>query len=980
MNEIVQHHLPHNNWRATWIWGVGEASPRNEWRLFRKQFYIDAAEPLILKLTADARYVVYINGQLLGRGPVRSWQTSLAYDEYNITHLVRIGQYNSIAVLVMHYGVSTFQYLRGRGGLLAQIDATTNTYAEQSKFSPIVTTDDSWKTTIHASYATRASRISCQLPFVEMFDANQAEVDWFARDFDDSNWDSATVIGAVGMHPWTEIVATDIPPLTETAVDPLRIERLRAVVPRQWGSAIDWRNHFVPSSPDHANVIQLYGIAATILRLTEPTTLTIGIVDSGRFTTQIAINGRWYTEQDYERKMSEQYLHIPLEAGDHFVLLDLEGTVHGHSYHLAIDAPIPIELISPLTILQNKIMATPFVTLGPFDYIEKIDHQPTKPIKDNHPEYIRAKATLKSAGDLQNFLPLLRTLDAALMSDDDIFSACVWTTEAKTISIPYTLHNLVIANRTVAEIPLFDQADTEFIVDFGKEYSGYIAFSLFAAANTIIDFYGFEYMNANWIQHTYQLDNTMRYICHEGYQTYTSNIRRGFRYLQIVVRQASYPVRFEKLTMLQSHFPVAEIGQFHSSDALLNDIWEMSKHTTKLCMEDTFVDCPSYEQVYWVGDARNEALINYYLFGNTAITKRSLELVIGSGFQSPLLVNQVPSGWNSVIPNWTFFWITACYEYYLFSGDQQFAQNVLPAMETVLDAYQQRINPQGLLDMNGWNLLDWAPIDQPNEGIVSHQNMFLVRALQHAATLANLTNQTHMPIQQWQTAAHTLQLAINHHLWSEEEQAYIDCIHEDGRRSTIYSMQTQTVAYLCNIAGEDRLHYLEQYILKPPVHFVPIGSPFMSFFYYEALVKLGQQQVMIDDIRHHYGTMLRYGATTCWEMYPKPLDVREHEQLLTRSHCHAWSAGPAYFLSAYLLGVTSDDPGWNQITIEPHIVDLDWARGTVPLPGDGRVDIEWHVDHTSRLFSLRVIIPAHIKATIITPDGYELQLDKVVID
>jgi hypothetical protein len=46
-------------------------------------------------------------------------------------------------------------------------------------------------------------------------------------------------------------------------------------------------------------------------------------------------------------------------------------------------------------------------------------------------------------------------------------------------------------------------------------------------------------------------------------------------------------------------------------------------------MEDTFVDCPAYEQVFWVGDSRNEALVNYYVFGALDIVKRCLRLVPG---------------------------------------------------------------------------------------------------------------------------------------------------------------------------------------------------------------------------------------------------------------------------------------------------------------------------------------------------------------
>src|SRR5690606_559826 len=150
-------------------------------------------------------------------------------------------------------------------------------------------------------------------------------------------------------------------------------------------------------------------------------------------------------------------------------------------------------------------------------------------------------------------------------------------------------------------------------------------------------------------------------------------IRRGLRYVMVTVRNAIRPVKFYGIRMLQSNYPVAEIGRFHSSDALLNEVWEISKHTTQLCLEDTFVDCPAYEQVFWVGDSRNEALVHYYLFGDPAIVKRCLRLVPSSKVQTPLYVDQVPSGWNSVIPNWTFFWAIACYEYYEQTGDVAFA-------------------------------------------------------------------------------------------------------------------------------------------------------------------------------------------------------------------------------------------------------------------------------------------------------------------
>lgn len=40
-------------------------------------------------------------------------------------------------------------------------------------------------------------------------------------------------------------------------------------------------------------------------------------------------------------------------------------------------------------------------------------------------------------------------------------------------------------------------------------------------------------------------------------------------------------------------------------------------------MQDTFTDCPLYEQTHWAGDARNEALIAFGVFGAHDLARRS---------------------------------------------------------------------------------------------------------------------------------------------------------------------------------------------------------------------------------------------------------------------------------------------------------------------------------------------------------------------
>jgi hypothetical protein len=124
------------------------------------------------------------------------------------------------------------------------------------------------------------------------------------------------------------------------------------------------------------------------------------------------------------------------------------------------------------------------------------------------------------------------------------------------------------------------------------------------------------------------------------------------------------------------------------------------------------------------------------------------------------------------------------------------------------------------------------------------------------------------------------------------------------------------------------------YVAHCPEDFVTIGSPFMMFFSFEALAKLGRHDLIMEQTRLHWGKMLAAGATTTWETIPSPMHSH------TRSHAHAWSAGPTYFLSSYQLGVRPVEPGWKKALIAPVPLDLEWARGRVPTPY-GEISVSW---------------------------------------
>ncbi|WP_373231565.1 family 78 glycoside hydrolase catalytic domain [Cohnella sp.] len=963
-------HQSQSDWKASWIWGIGQESPRNEWRCFRRSFtpetYVKQAK---LRITADSRYVLYVGGKLIGRGPVRSWPTELAYDEYEIGHLMSSGVETVVSVLVLHYGLSTFQYLRGRGGLLLEVKGVGG-----SDESSMLATDSAWKTSIHKGYNSTSSRMSCQLGFTEIVDARDWDNAWTEPCYDDSEWEAAAVIGPVGMQPWTKLVKRPIPYLTEEPIYPDRVEAFSAVKPAAWSAVFDLRGIMMPESADHANNVQFSGFFAAIIQLDQAATFTIGIVDDGRCKSAISLDGQWYELDNYVGEAPERYLTVDLQSGEHFLLIDVTCVTHGHGFHLGFDAAgTKFDVLPPVAVNDGF---APFVAIGPFDKLEIIDNQPGRKLIIDHPDYESIRNVSSSEG-LKPHLAWIRPVDPQLFNRNDVFTSNVWKTTERAMSVPSALQHAVIPGPDSAEIPVFAGLDSELVIDFGRELSGYVAFELDAASGTVIDGYGLEYMKDGWRQHTYLLDNTFRYTCREGRQSYVSFVRRGLRYLTLTVRGAARPAKVYEVKLLQSNYPLANVGRFRSSDPLLNDIWLISRDTTRLCMEDTFVDCPAFEQVYWVGDARNEALVNYYTFGAREIVEHCLKLVTGSSYQTPLYSDQVPSGWNSVIPNWTFFWIAACREYYQFDGKLVFLTDIWLHIKHTLKHYLVLLNDQGLFEREGWNLLDWAPFEQPREGIVTPQNMFLVRALRHGAEIGTLVGD-HTSAGELLEEADKLRASIDRLLWNEEREAYLDCIRSDGSPSSTVSMQTQIVAYLCDIPSEARMSRLEEYIVSPPESFVQVGSPFMSFFYYEALAKVKRLDIMLKDIRNNYGFMIENDATTCWEMYPWS-GYNENPKMLTRSHCHAWSAGPSYFFGAYVLGVQGLTPGWSKVRISPQPSGLKWANGTVPLAHNGRIDVSWRILEKDRLH-LRVEAPRQVEIIADAPEGYEMTVEHIYLE
>lgn len=932
------------HWQGGWLWSAQSVPERNAFVRFRRQLdYREGAA--LLHITADSRYTVWLNGRYLGQGPVRAWPNHWRYDTYDLTPELDVGE-NVVAVLVNSYGEGTFQYIPGPPGLLAQIELDGQTIAS----------DETWRATPEAAFVAAAPRISVQEGLEEQFDAGKSD-GWTTRGYDDGDWPAAALLRPADDGNHRDLAPRQIPMLTLEPVLPQRVIGVEVVQSIPYRFTIYAKPYLVPDDRS-SNFVASHSYAVT--QVFAPEDCDVTVILPHKRPAGVKINGAPVAAGEATR----------LHAGWNSLVLSLRMIVHLYEFVVCLDGPPGLRFSA-----RGADGSAEWAIAGPFGLGDEEQRQiaahkdpSTVVAAPREPSATLERGeTLWSSGDATSVVdePFFQPVRPEHLPAVDVFVQA-YTDRAVTPDAGLITSSdglLSGAEWTVVQ-PSSDGADVRLLIDWGREVVGFHRFEIAAAAGTILDCHNFEFIQPDGRYNFAEgMNNSFRYICGGGREEYQTYVRRGFRYSYLILRNMTAPAHIRRLEVLFSSYPQRRRGSFTASDALLTQIWEVGAHTLRCCAEDTYTDCPTYEQTHWVGDGRNEALIDWAANGDERLWYRCLEQAGQSLDRSPIVESHVPSAWVDILPAWSFLWMRSCREYVLFTGDRERGRELLAFVERNVQGVKAHLNAAGLFEIQAWNMFDWADMDTPSQGVVTHNNCFAVHALRDVAELADWLDAPQLG-REWRALADSISAAVNTHLWNEGKRAYTDCLRGD-RQSAVFSQQTQTVAFMSGVAGDhsqecaahcrDAMHH-------PPEGFVKAGSPFFEFFLLEAYADEARDQEFLDTIRRDWGFMVEMGATTFWEMWSG------RSGRLTRSHCHGWSAAPTFFLSTHVLGVRPGGAGYAPVLVEPHPGDLRWCRGSVPTPR-GDVGVQWE-NEPGRPFALRIEAPEGVDVQVRLPrDG-----------
>lgn len=446
-----------------------------------------------------------------------------------------------------------------------------------------------------------------------------------------------------------------------------------------------------------------------------------------------------------------------------------------------------------------------------------------------------------------------------------------------------------------------------------------------------------------------------RYIAGGDQERYEPVSWRAFRYVAVTIEAAEEPVSVSGLRYRFTAYPLTERATFESS-AGYNRLWDVAWRTVRRCAHETFEDCPYYEQLQYAGDTQPVMRFAGYVSGDWQLARQAVYHFDWSRDETGLTKSRYPSRVPQKIPSWSLLWVRMVRDYWWFTDDEETVRDVLDGVDATLLWFHRRENDEGIVeDLPHWKVVDWVPDWVPRgvpPGAIG--GVSAVINLQYAAVLRDAA-QLHEAVGDPETASRYEERAdhicerVNETCWDEERGRYRD--RPDGDE---VSELGNTWAILSGAARGERAERAGRSLIEDGL--AP-AAWYGRYYVFRAASEAGVYDDLAPELIERYNERLEGTDLTT---FPERYDDDS-------SYCHAWSSAPLYEFLGEVLGVKPAEPGFERVRIEPSVLDLDHAQGSVPIGDEAEVRVAWERDGDA--LSVELEMPTGTGGELVFPDG-----------
>lgn len=430
---------------------------------------------------------------------------------------------------------------------------------------------------------------------------------------------------------------------------------------------------------------------------------------------------------------------------------------------------------------------------------------------------------------------------------------------------------------------------------------------------------------------------------------------RSGRYIRLRIKAGMEPVTLSKLAILTTRYPFAADATWTCSDAGWNAIFPMLHRALEESAHETWVDCPYYEQMMYIGDTRLHMLSNYVAYRDVRLTERGIELLNWSraGNEAGLAAERYPSGLRQDCPTYAMMWVWMVHDYMLWQDNPAFVRDQLVGMRQLIESILQYRREDYLLNkLPGWPFIDWVDgwatgcgPGVRSSGDSSIVNLHLVQTLVYAAGIEDEIGASIMAERYRGLALETMQATVERY-WDADKGLFVDTLEANAMP---YSEHAQVLAMLTGLLSPDKYASCLKGLLAYP--FDARCTIYFSFYVLEALAQAGEADAFFE--RLEFWRALPEQGFTALPEKPEP----------SRSDCHGWGAHPLFHSFASIAGIRPVAPGFKRVRVKPMPGPIDAFSVSIPHP-QGTIQ----VDKAAGQPHVTVWVPDGVEVEVVDPD------------
>lgn len=537
-----------------------------------------------------------------------------------------------------------------------------------------------------------------------------------------------------------------------------------------------------------------------------------------------------------------------------------------------------------------------------------------------------------------------------------------------------------IVETVLTPVSVTDKGGGKYVVDLGKVYAGVprITFSGGSVGTLIGMLGGYGTNSAGTIDPAQNQSTTMSYYATNNGSGFIFEAAEylGMRYFQI--SNAPMTVTTANFKFVERHSYMDESrSSFTSSNATLNAVWDLMKHSLAVCAQEEFVDTPTREKGGFLGDGAIQSIAAMPVNAERTLSRRQLGEFIQSMFQywsTPATnVGRMNAVYPNVdnardIPDYTQGYLVWAWEYYMQSGDRAFLATNYTSLKNIADYVDRdRDSSTGLITnlLGGSGSYLYGIVDWPSSMRFGY-DMTYARTVINSWAWADydvvsriadeLGNTTDRDI--YRARADALQSAMNTNLLNSG--VYVDGLDSSAVQSAHVSQHANAFPLALGIVPLAQQASIASLVVSSNMSVGMICAMWLVRGLGEANQGAALLNLYTNSTQYGWARILSLGGTATWESWTANTDGN--------SQSHGWGTAGLEGYVRYILGVKALKPQFEQVQIKPldFSNNLASASGTVPTDR-GDIAITW--DRTAARFRLAVTIPVNITANILVPQS-----------